>query len=524
MHVPESPCNTIRISKRRLILCAILTWLGICAIAQTATGTRAGEKMPFGRIILDVVPPVPKPLMTRLEGHARDLEGSGASEHALGQLAQSILNELAQAGYRSARVEPSDFTAEANGLGLRLTITPGPIHAVVSTSFDGLTHTDTAWLRRTIALTTPSILTDQWLRTAQRRLDRIASVRVSAAPVMTEAQYDHPDTVYQQVRWPISESRSAQADGLLAAGGGPTDGGLTGRASLRFDGLFGRDRSAQLQYQRPRPGWHALTLDYRETGSLDGSLDWRARIEDAAQRHNRQSASLATAWRLSSSGLWRVLAESRWQRITPGKDSILPARILEATLGLGVGAPRTDALLPFDDGRPSGIESRAIFSRRAEWDPQSPDGGAEVRLRLETDAGTHLHLAHGWIAAISAASRWWATGEKTVGPGDEWNLGGADHLRGWEEQSMTAASGIWTLLECARPINRTMRIGIFGETAHLRLMTSSGVSPRLAKPLYGYGLALGLHGGGRVARLEAAWSEDARMADGILRLRITQAW
>jgi hemolysin activation/secretion protein len=107
-----------------------------------------------------------------------------------------------------------------------------------------------------------------------------------------------------------------------------------------------------------------------------------------------------------------------------------------------------------------------------------------------------------------------------LGPGDEWYLGGPEQLRGREEQSISAASGVWSTLEFARPFNRTLSVALFGEAAHVRLHSPSGRSSWF----YGYGCALGLMAIERSGRLEFAWPSDAALRDGIIRLRISQSW
>ncbi|MEW5875603.1 MAG: hypothetical protein AB1752_10520 [Candidatus Zixiibacteriota bacterium] len=471
----------------------------------------------FGKITLAYEGALPAELTRQIETAVAELTARLRTRSDLEQLASGTLTHLSSSGYRAASVRPSDFVLHDNRLDFTLTIHPGKVHRVTECLFTGLERTDTTWLRRVVALPLGVPLTDPWLADGANRIGAISYIRVAEPPEITPLDPATPDTQPVRVIWRLTETGASRFDGLLAAGGGPGDQGLTGRASIGFDGLFGRDRSAGLQYQRMQPGWHALRLEFRERGVIAAPLDWHLRVDDITQRERRQAVELGTQLHLGRARNWRLILEGRWQKIAPEREPTAPTRVLEATGGVGVAARGSGWA---GERSPASLEIRSAYSRRTEWPLSGPAPARSHRLRIETHATAARDVAFGWSVGVAADTRWWPEGQGDLGPGDEWYLGGPDRMRGWEEQSVAAASGVWSSLEFTRAFNRSLSISLFGEGAWLRMIPSAGETVSL----YGYGAALGLRAMERTGRLEFAWPSHGSLRDGIIRLRITQSW
>jgi len=511
-------------SRRRIMgwrhgLIALATVLLIALSLRLARANEAPAiaVQSFGKITLRYDGAIPEDLTKQIETGVTEITRRIRAQSDLEQLVSGILTRLSSSGYRAASVRPSDFVLHDNRLDFTLTIHTGKVHQVMECVFAGLERTDTAWLKQTVALPLGVPLTERWLTSAANRIESISYIRVASPPEIILLDSATPDMQPVCVVWNLTEAGASKFDGLLAAGGGPGDQGLTGRASVSFDGLFGRDRSAGLQYQRTQPGWHALRLDFRERGVIAGPLDWRMRVDDITQRERRQAIELGTALHLGIARNWRLILEGRWQKVVPELDPIAPTRVLEATGGVGVLAPNTDRA---GERHPASLEIRTAYSRRTEWPLSSSVSSRSHRLRIETHATAMQDVAFGWSVGLSANTRWWPEGLSDLGPGDEWYLGGPDHLRGWEDQSVAAASGIWSSIEFSRALNRSLNVALFGEGAWVRMLQTTGETVLL----YGYGAALGLRAMERTGRLEFAWPSHAPLRDGIIRLRITQSW
>jgi hypothetical protein len=151
------------------------------------------------------------------------------------------------------------------------------------------------------------------------------------------------------------------------------------------------------------------------------------------------------------------------------------------------------------------------------------ENAATDRLRLDAQAGIRHVFTDRWEFSLVSVARAWISGHEDLSFGDEWFLGGADHLRGYDDQAFSAASGIWGSAEIGYWLVPSLGLSLFSEAAHFSGVESSTQMTAIETPL-DYGWALRLMSAGRIGRLEFAWRRDAALRDGFVRLKVTQSW
>lgn len=503
------------VALHRALRCALLL---LSLVVRVSSAHAQSDNLTFGEVHVlwsDSIAPTAKQAVERTSVSAFT---GPAGETAFTAAMRRILVTLESDGYRHARVSPGDFTSDGTSLALTLRITPGPRSRVIDYGFANCTHTDTLWLRKQVAQPVGVPLTADWLRAAAARLARLSNVRVASEPEITTVE-DNPGASEESVvvRWPLDEDRNARLDGVLAAGGEDAQSGLTGHASMQLDGLFGRDRSIAVRYNRPRPQWNALNLSFAERGAFGGPFDWGLELSTSNQLDRRQRIATRIGLAFGRSADWSVGAAAAWQRITPIVTGNTPARNIDASLGIEK-TPRLSARRRSTDI--SGNLWTTLSHR------QTYSGASSVaadRLRIDAHASLTRVLGRNWDLSLMSAARAWLSGRSALGFGDEWYLGGTDHMRGYDDQTFAAASGVWAAAEIGYWCVPSLGLSLFGEAARITEIEAAGSTTGTTCPV-DYGAALRLISGGRVGRLEFAWRRDAALRDGYVRLKVTQSW
>ena len=327
---------------------------------------------------------------------------------------------------------------------------------------------------------------------------------------------------------PLEERSLASVDGALAAGGGggQTNGSgevgsrLNGRISLSMSGLFRRDRTFNLNYERPRPGEMLLAVSFGEQGAFRRNLDWRVSFDEWNRSDHRQHVSANIGVGVKRSSQIRLEWEGRLMRLTPGGSGRLPVRNRDLSVGLRSGAlPRSSSI---DWDMTQFWRVRYTYSRsslRATGGPADAPNLAN-RQRLEAQVERLISIGERWQWRMAARGRWWI-GRYALRGGDEWFLGGGRMLRGYEDRDIAAVSG-W--LASVDILNRlTPELGIaafvdFGVVRPFDPVLGSTLSPA------SFGGAFVLSGRNRRARLEFAWRDGSAWRDGLVRLGVSQGW
>ncbi len=495
-----------------VLLLACLAFAGV-SLAQAQSA-----HVVFGTVTVHWTDAIPAAEMRRVEIVSTSAFSGTPGETAFSNAMRRVLIALESEGYRQARLSPGDFNANASSLQFTLTIVPGPRARVVDYGFANLSHTDTLWLKKIVNQPVNVPLTADWLRAANARIARLASVRVTSDPeIITVDQNPDGTETAVAVRWALEEDRNARLDGVLAAGGEGEQSGVTGRAAMQFDGLFGRDRSIAVRYNRPRPQWNALNLRFNERGGFGSPLDWGLELDASNQLDRRQRIATRVSLSLGHRADWSLGTAAAWQRVTPITTNADPSRNIDASLGIEKlsypSAHQTRSTI--SGGLWSTLSHRQKYS--------GPNTNSADRLRFDAHASITHVLGNCWDLSLAAMTRAWLSGSDDLSYGDEWYLGGPDHLRGYDDQAFAASSGVWGTAELGYWLVPTLGITVFGEAAQFEEIDFAETQAGTQRPV-DYGAALRLISSGRVGRLEFAWRRDAALRDGYVRLKVTQSW
>ena len=489
------------------------------ATADTVTETPPDSlSLEFGEVSLTWVVSAP----SRLEHEAtrltkRALTGP-ACEHAISDGCERILALLAGRGYRDAQIAPSRFSISSGKLSFNLTVELGPLTVVSGYRFADLERTDTTWLRSVADLPTDVPLTREWLSQANARLSGLSNLRVAAVPDVVVASPSDGERTEVLVVFHLAEIAPSRFDGLIAASNDGDVSALTGRAAMEFAGLFRRDRTASLRYNRQRPEQSVLNLRLAERGAFGRPLGWAFELDELNTAHRRQSVRGTIDFAFTASRRWHIGLSGMWRKVTSGVTYVPPARISE----LSVSLERQSGRQGGDDDvlrTRTSVTTSVAYSHRRDLVAVDSDPSSD-RIRIQADAISRLQFAPSWAVGLSTSAQAWSVSSVHLGPGDEWYLGGVDMLRGYDEQSFAATSGVWTSLEISHTLAPQLTTSIFGETAYLRAADSRS---QIKRPVC-YGWALGMSSAQRYGRLEFAWRNGAALRDGFLRLKISQSW
>jgi len=473
----------------------------------------------FGRCALVWADGAPEALRSRAASMVSRWFHGAVDEVGLRRGIRSLLDLLADAGYYHAEVGPRDFVLDQGALSFTLAVEPGRPTRIAGWRFAGLSRTDTVWLARALDLPTGVIATGEVLTLAGAHVRGVSYLLSSAPPEMELRPGDTMGVVVLHLR----ESPAASFDGALAAGGGESTNGATavaGSLSLGLSGMFRRERSLALRYERLRSDEMMLRLSVAESARFRGRLDWRLELEEWDREDHRQHVQLQSAYRLDRRRDLRAEIIGRWSKTTPGRTAIPPARIIDISVGLAQGSmprPSVFHLLPF-----TAWSIHATSSHRREViTGTAANNRTEQRTSLGVQFARVHALGHGLHLRTQSTGHWWLQGRSLLRAGDEWFLGGVEGLRGYAERSLAAASGVSGTMELSGRTGAGIGVCLFVDAAHLKLFDSERLS--YLNP-YSYGAALQLFGAERVGRLEFAWRDRAAWRDGIVRLTISQGW
>ncbi len=513
--MPTSSTISTKSTQRRAKAAGSALSMWIVFLVAAVASAQTPQQLDFGSIEINYRQSPASDLATEIESAVQRLFSGPATEQVTKSGLRSLVHLLESQGYRRASLTPTAFAVADGQLAFTLTVQPGPRSIVRVISFTGLANTDTSWLHNVTAMPTDIPLTAQWRDDALDRINRISHLRCTNDPSIESISTD-PALAVEHVRvvFAVTEDAPSRFDGLIAANSQGEQTALTGRASLEFGGLFGRDRTVAVHFDRPRPEWRTFNNRYRDNGALHAPLSWLVELDELTRHHRRQSIRAKADYLLPGARTWSVGVGGLWRRVTPNGSAVVPARISEASVSV-------ERLAPIRDSERTvglALSVDAAYSHRRILG-SGDQNQAHSRLRLTQTADARIRLTRAWRVTIASAGYWWPIGDDVLGPGDEWYLGGADRLRGYEQQWFAANSGLWGAVELERGLGPLMRLSAFVEAA-----TLEPTSETVSETPYSYGWAITLHSLQRVGRLEFAWGRDTSLRDGIIRLRITQSW
>ncbi|HUU45973.1 MAG TPA: hypothetical protein VM118_09585, partial [Acidobacteriota bacterium] len=289
-----------RRQRRRRILspCSLNIVLSLVVVLSACTSARADGisysdgNLVYGSVQIEWADTVPTPLKTAVEQRAHKTFQGTVDQRRFGDATRSLLELLADEGYHRAAAAPRDFTVNGDALEFGLVVDPGPPLLIGGWRFTGLTRTDTTWLASALDLPIGVVWTRALADRISRRLHSFSHVAAAGSPQLEPGPTD--SSVFVVI--PLTEQNPATIDGMLAASsvdGTSASRQLTGRLTVGLSGLFRRDRSVRLRYEKPHRTETLFRLNLREAGAFGRRLDWQLGVEEWDRLDHRQTVDVA---------------------------------------------------------------------------------------------------------------------------------------------------------------------------------------------------------------------------------------
>lgn len=423
---------------------------------------REGERVPVARVEMDGARLLPVE-----EALARfDTRPGGTLEAArLERDLDRLIASYGERGYPFARILVAAVDREEEGLALSLRVVEGPFLLLGDLRVSGNERTRTATLRRLSGLAFGTPYDQEAVDASRLQLVRSGLFRTVSEPSV-RVDWKAKEAIVELAVEEARTNRIAGAVGYAPAAPGE-EAIVSGFADVSFRNILGTARSGGATWERPSAETRRVRLFYREPWVLGGPFALGGGLEQDVRdsSYTRVSGQLTAEVDLSR----RVTAS-----FTAGLESMRPRRETSPV-------PRSE--------RRSGGAAIAFEGRDA---PLNPAGGVYLRLaseyaertiedeperRIEGEKARQATLEGGFGLYRSIGARtvlaWEASGagrfssEAFVPPYDQFFLGGARTLRGYEEDRFRGARIAWSRLEYRYLLGALSRVFLFFDAGYL---------------------------------------------------------
>ena len=443
---------------------------------------------------------------------AAGLSFSGAAsadniEHSIAR----IVEELADAGYPSARVSPSGFHRECDRLSFRLDVAPGPPSRVGSWRIVGLERSDTARVRRLLGLQVGI----SWNREERSRLEE----QVGRFDYFYLAGDIHilrrvSDSLVD-VEIPLAERPAVVTDGGLGlTGGGASGNALRGRLNLSVENPFGDGRRLELLVSRPTSEMSESRLQMSDPHVAWSRFGAQLGLEQVHQSaaYDRVSLSAQGSTRLEH-GVQAQL-ELRWAKVTPTAENT--SQVSSRCYDVSISARRTRHPLAWQMGITASMK-RDFANASVNHDALTSRARALLGLDYTWQPTAQL------VLSLAGKTESWLGPDAQLGWGDELYLGGSGTVRGFPERSIKARGFTLISAEAGYSPAKELTAFTFGDLAFYRPFPTASAGRALHRVL-GYGLGLQISNRLGRTRLEIGWPQGRPLGEGMLYFRWLRGW
>ncbi|MFH1681922.1 MAG: POTRA domain-containing protein [Candidatus Eisenbacteria bacterium] len=411
-----------------------------------------------------------------------------------------LLRAYARAGYPFARVLLAEIDREDGaGLGLSLHVVEGPFLVLGDLRVKGNEKTRESTVRRLTGLPFREPYDQEAVDACRVRLLRSGLFRSVSEP-SARIDWKKKEAV---VELEVEEARTNRIAGAVgyAPGSKGERGIVTGFADVEFRNILGTARSGGARWERISPETRRVRLFYREPWFLGSPFavggDLEQDIRDST--YTRVSGGLDAEVDLSR----RVTASFSvgLEGMRPRREASPIPRSSRRTGGVGIHFEGRDVPLNPSRGLFLGVGSE-YGERRIDEEQERGIKGELVR-QATFDAGLGLYRRIGGRTVLA----WESFGigrfsnEPFVPPYDQFYLGGARTLRGYEEDRFRGARIAWTRLEYRYLLGAMSRLFLFTDAGYVfaRKEEEGRIArSETAKLGYGFGIrvdsAIGLIG------------------------------
>jgi len=406
-------------------------------------------------------------------------------------------------GFPFCEVGLSDWQMEGEKVNICFHIMEGPRVRIERIQVEGNRKTKDSFIKRVSGITVGDYFAQRKLETAQRRLEKTGLfLKVEKPWIRILGEPQRGEVIFR-----TEERRNNQAEGFL--GYSPSSkGGMSGNLLLSLGNIGGTGRRAELRWLRIGPGDSEIGFGYREPFFLNLPFSLGGRLEEKEKRgqFNRIAASLYSDGPLRGQIDWGVIAG--WERVIWDDSSLSMRRY---NLGTEISLDTRD--YPPNPRRGIFYLTSFTYGWRRDYPPgeSSPRKGWNTRIVSdlsfflsplpEQALNLRLHLAQ-------------VKGDQSAIPlSDQFFLGGARTIRGYQEEAAHGTLVSWLNLEYRFLLGRLSRIYPFLDYGHFRF---PGGEDRMWG--YGFGLSVGSKQG--IMGLDIGWGRGASLGQAKLHLRL----
>jgi len=404
---------------------------------------------------------------------------------------EDLLHWYAQRGHPFGRLLITGVQDEVNprGFGLSLLLVEGPYLELGDITVSGNHISRPSTVRRLSGLRFNEPYDQQAVDESRERLLR-SGLFMSVSEPVTHVEWKKKEAV---VEFELEEARTNRIEGVFgyAPGDGDEDGVLSGYVNLSFRNIMGTARAAEINWQQTAPGSRQVRLAYREPWLFGSPFA----IGGSAEQTLRDSS-----WSRSSGSLEIDMNAGRRivTRFAVGAESMRPR---DDDSPVPRSGRRWGSVGIIYDGRNHPLNpTRGIYVR---FDPEYGErrieeeesrGIKEERNRQATMNGSfRIYSPIRQSVVIAAEVEGWArfTDAPFVPFFDQLYLGGANTLRGYEEDQFLGSRIGWSRLEIRRILGRLSRVFLFLDYGYIYSRREEGddlVSDEQWKRAFGLGI------------------------------------
>ena len=388
-------------------------------------------------------------------------KGKIFNEREFEQDMNNLLTRYENIGHPFARIEPFDFSLDSAKVNFGLRIYEGPLTKIGKIEVEGNTITRDYVIIREMRLNEGDIFSQKSIEDGKKRIEKLGFISVE--DVELRGWQGDPQKVGIVIK--VKENATNQFVGIL----GYRKGRVSGLLDIRIPNLLGTGRAVTFRLEKPSTSTSSLSLSYREPWILGFPLN--AVLEIYNRTEPDVLTRVATTLDAPILTYLNVLAGLTFRKALFHKE-------YKGFLGVHLDTRRTSFFAT------KGIR----FTLGSEYDLQGL-----TRIKINLDNFIPLSAKYGLFFSINGGEIM----EDTDLVYDEFRIGGAKTLRGYDEEEFHGTRVVWTNFECSRLLGEKTSAFIFQDIGYINDMWRMGYGLGItAKSKIGvmkltYGLAKG---------------------------------
>lgn len=448
---------------------------------------REGPIVPVGRVeIAGVESPDAEEALARFDTRA----GRILEPRRLEDDMDRLLRSYARNGRPFARVIVTGVTDEEGpAVGLDLRVVEGPLLTLGDVRVTGNTRTRPSTIRRLSGLRFGGAYDQNAVDASRQRLLRSGLFRVVEEPA-ARIDWDAKTAI---VELNVEEAPTNRIAGVFgyAPGADGEKGVFTGFVDVEFRNILGTARRGGARWERISPESRHATLFYREPWVLGGPFSIGGRVEQTLRdsTYSRVTGTLGADVDLSR----RVSASfsTSLEDMKPRSETSAVPKSRRATGGAAFRFDGRD--FPANPRRGLFLHVGAEYGeRKIDEDAERNIDGDRIRqATLDAGVGLYRPLGTGSVAAVEVEGIGRFTDAAYVPAYDQFYLGGARTLRGYDEDRFRGSRIAWSRVEYRYLLGALSRVFLFVDTGYIfarRELEGEIVRDEFVRTGYGFGL------------------------------------